>query len=242
MNLRNAVFILSITASVIGASYPGWGTRLPGMITHLDTTNKVIALTLDACGGQYGSAYDADLIELLRSEGIQATLFVSGQWIFSNQGTFKQLSADPLFEIENHGFTHRPCSCDGRSAYKIKGTESQMEMLDEIKSNASLILSITGRAPNYYRPATGYADTACVEAALDLGTPIVNFSVISGDTLRRIKAKRIESEVLNALRPGAIIIMHFNHPEWNGAEALRGIISGAKQKGYTFVKLSDYLP
>ena len=99
-----------------------WGERVAGVKTQLDTSEKVIALTFDACGGPRGGRVDTVLIEFLRKEKIPATLFISGSWIDAKPAVFKMLAADPLFEIENHGLAHKPCSVNGNKAYGIKGT------------------------------------------------------------------------------------------------------------------------
>jgi peptidoglycan/xylan/chitin deacetylase (PgdA/CDA1 family) len=39
---------------------------------------------------------------------VPATLFVNARWIEANPRQFRQLAADPLFEIANHGTEHRP--------------------------------------------------------------------------------------------------------------------------------------
>ncbi len=49
-----------------------WGETVTGVYTSLNTNDKVIALTLDACGGPGGNAYDAELIYYLRKMNIPA--------------------------------------------------------------------------------------------------------------------------------------------------------------------------
>src|SRR4030042_5268251 len=100
-----------------------WGERVRGVRTKLNTDQKLIALTFDACGGPRSNGYDAKLIEYLKSEKIPATLFISGKWIDANPEIFAELAKEPFFEIENHGLNHRPCSVNGRSAYGIAGTK-----------------------------------------------------------------------------------------------------------------------
>jgi peptidoglycan/xylan/chitin deacetylase (PgdA/CDA1 family) len=117
-----------------------WGEVVKGVKTRLDTDQKVLALTFDACGGPKGSGYDAKLIDFLTGEAIPATLFISGKWMDANPEIFQTLSSNPLFEIENHGLTHRPCSATGRSVYGIKGTKNMGEIYDEIEGNALKIL------------------------------------------------------------------------------------------------------
>jgi peptidoglycan/xylan/chitin deacetylase (PgdA/CDA1 family) len=50
----------------------------------------------------------------------------------------------------------------------------------------------------------------------------------------------IEENVLKNIKPGAIVIMHFNHPEWNTKEAIQKIIPKLRDMGYTFVLLKDF--
>jgi len=59
-----------------GSERMGEGVR--GVKTRLNTGQKVLALTFDACGGPGGSGYNGKLIEYLESEKIPATLFISG--------------------------------------------------------------------------------------------------------------------------------------------------------------------
>ena len=181
----------------------------------LSQKNKLLALTFDACGGPHGSGYDAELIQFLRKEKIPATLFVTGKWIDANYTTFMELSRDPLFEIENHGLNHQPCSIDGESEYGIKGTPDVPDAFDEIEANERKIENLTGRRPLFYRSATAYIDEACAKIARQLHVTAISFDVLSGDAVPRTPVAVIEKSVLTNVKPGALIIMHFNHPEWN---------------------------
>src|SRR5690625_4206880 len=62
-----------------------WGEQVTGVKTRFQTDEKEIALTFDACGGDYGSGYDTHLIEFLRTAKVPATLFVNERWIFENE-------------------------------------------------------------------------------------------------------------------------------------------------------------
>jgi peptidoglycan/xylan/chitin deacetylase (PgdA/CDA1 family) len=215
-----------------------WAEVVRGVKTRLDTKQKVLALTFDACGGPRTLGYDAKLIQYLESEEISATLFVSGRWIDANPEIFKKLSNSLLFEIENHGLNHKPCSALGRSVYGIEGTKSVGEIYDEIELNALKILNLTGRKPKYFRPGTSYCDEICVEIANGLGCQVVNFSV-RGDAGATYSKKQIKESLHNA-SPGSIILMHMNHPESETAEGMIEAIPELKKRGFRFVKLSEY--
>jgi peptidoglycan/xylan/chitin deacetylase (PgdA/CDA1 family) len=215
-----------------------WGEAVRGVKTKLNTDHKVMALTFDACGGPNGNGYDAKLIDYLRSEKIPATLFISGKWIDANRDLFQELAKDPLFEIQNHGLNHKPCSINGRSVYGIAGTKSVGEIFDEIEKNAIRIEALTGRKPRYYRPGAAYCDDLCVKIANALGYDVVNFSVL-GDAGATYKKIQVKEALLNA-PPCSIILMHMNHPEWETAEGLVETIPELRKRGFRFVKLLEF--
>ena len=214
-----------------------WGEAVKGVKTRLSTDQKVLALTLDACGGPKGSRYDAKLIDFLTGEAIPATLFISGKWMDANPEIFQTLSSNPLFEIENHGLNHKPCSAAGRSVYGIKGTKGVGEIYNEIELNALEILNQTGRKPKYYRPGAAYGDEICAEMASALGYEVVNFSV-RGDAGATYSKKQVEEALLHSA-PTSIILMHMNHPEGKTAEGVSAAIPELKKRGFRFVKLSE---
>ena len=215
-----------------------WGEKVKGVKTRLNTDQKVLALTFDACGGPKGTGYDAKLIDFLTSEAIPATLFISGRWMDANPDIFRTLTKNPLYEIENHGSKHRPCSATGRSVYGIKGTMSVAEIYDEIELNALEILNLTGRKPKYYRPGAAYGDEVCAEIASALGYEVVNFSV-RGDAGATYSKKQVEEALLHSA-PASIILMHMNHPEGKTAEGVSAAIPELKKRGFRFVKLSEF--
>ena len=139
-----------------------WGEAVPGVVQRLPTSDRVVALTLDACGGRAGSGYDAALIETLRRERVPATLFINARWIEANPQEFWQLAADPLFQVANHGTAHRPLSVTGRSVYGITGTASVAEVVDEVSVNQRLITDLTGETPAFFRSGTAYYDDVAV--------------------------------------------------------------------------------
>jgi len=215
-----------------------WGKTVKGVKTRLDTDQKVIALTFDACGGPKGSGYDAKLIDYLESEKIPATLFISGRWIKENLDILHDLVKKPLFEIENHGLNHKPCSVNGRSVYGIKGTRSVGELIDEIEQNGIKIQNLTGRKPRFYRPGAAYCDEVGVEVANALGYEVVHFSVL-GDAGATYSKKQVKEALLNA-PPSSIILMHMNHPERETADGVIEAIPQLKKRGFKFVQLAEY--
>ncbi len=228
-----------IISTFTGRTPREWGEVVRGVKTRLNTEEKVLALTFDACGGRRRSGYDAKLIQFLETEKVSATLFISGRWIDENAETFKTLSKNRLLEIENHGLNHKPCSAIGRSVYGIEGTKSVGEIYDEMEMNALKILALTGRKPKYYRPAAAYCDEICVEIANALGYQVVNFRIL-GDAGATYSKRQVKEALSNA-PPSSIILLHMNHPESETAEALIETIPELKNRGFRFVRVSEFV-
>lgn len=216
-----------------------WGEHIPGVRTRLDTDDKVVALTLDACGTtDLSKGYDAELIRFLEQKQIPATLFLSAIWIEANPGIAARLAANPLFEIENHGLRHRPASTTGRSTYGLPGTQNVGELVDEVELGARQIKALTGKRPKFYRSGTAFYDERALRVIETLGYQAVNYSVL-GDAGATFNREQVRQAVLRAT-PGSIIICHMNHPESETAEGLHVGLIELMNKGYQFVKLEQY--
>lgn len=215
-----------------------WKETVTGVKTKLDTNEKVIVLTMDACGSPLGMGYDEKLINFLKQEQVPATLFINARWIDKNLNTFKTLASNPLFEIANHGLEHKPASVNGKSIYDLKGTQNIEELVDEIELNARKIEQITNKRPKYFRSGTAYYDEIAVKIANSLKHEVIGFSIL-GDAGATYTAKKIE-EAFDNVKGGEIAIIHFNHPEMPTREGIIRVINTLKEKGFTFVKLSDY--
>ncbi|MCZ8513947.1 polysaccharide deacetylase family protein [Paenibacillus filicis] len=215
-----------------------WGERVSGVKRKMQTSQPVVALTFDACGGPGGSGYDHRLIEYLIRENIPATLFINSRWIDENRDVFLKLARNPLFEIENHGHLHRPLSVNGRSAWGIAGTQNISQVVDEVMINERKIAELTGRKPIYFRSGTAYYDNVAARVVEDLGLLPVNFDVL-GDAGATFSAEQIRQAFLTSVS-GSIIICHMNHPEKHTAEGVMLGVPELRKRGFRFVKVDTY--
>jgi peptidoglycan/xylan/chitin deacetylase (PgdA/CDA1 family) len=193
---------------------------------------KALALTFD-------SGYNKALIDYLRKEQIPATLFVTGIWIDHNRKTFEELSKDPLFEIENHGLLHRLCSTEGKTKYGVHGTRDIGDVIDEMELNSRKIAAISGRRPIFFRSATAFSDELASKVAQRLGMEVVSYDILSGDAMKA-SGKTMAKNILNGARHGAVVIMHFNHPELQEKQALELAVPELRRRGFIFMKLEDF--
>jgi peptidoglycan/xylan/chitin deacetylase (PgdA/CDA1 family) len=220
-----------------GVTPTRWGENVPGVRTRLDSDEKVIALTLDACGSATGKGVDSRLLEFLIREQVPATLFINGRWIDANPDLFRQLAANPLFEIANHGIRHKPASISGRSIYGINGTKSIGEVVEEIELNARKIEAISGVRPRLYRSGTAYYDEIAVQISRELGHEVAGYSLL-GDAGATWSADQVKAALLKAV-PGDIALLHMNHPEAGTGAGIMAAVPELKKSGFKFVKMSE---
>ncbi|MFJ7275023.1 polysaccharide deacetylase family protein [Kitasatospora sp. NPDC098663] len=223
-----------------GTAPKQWGMEVTGVTTKLPDGESATALTFDACGGPGGNGYDADLIDFLRKRSVRATLFLNARWIDANPDVFKQLAADPLFEIGNHGTVHRPLSVTGRSAYGIAGTGGVGEVYDEVAGNAHKLAGLLGHPVRFFRSGTAHYDDVAARVVADLGERAAGFTV-NGDGGATLSAAEVRQEIA-AAPPGAIVICHMNHPGGGTAPGVAAAVPGLLAQGRRFVRLSEVLP
>ena len=214
-----------------------WSETTDRVRTRIDTNEKILALTMDACGSKTDSL-DEELIEFLIQNEIPATMFITGRWMDKYPEKFAQLANNPLFEIENHGMAHRPASLTGQSIYGIEGTKNAGDLYDEVHKNANKMEKATGRRPIFYRSGTAYYDEGATQMIEDMGFQSIGFAVL-GDKGATYSADEVEKAFLMA-KPGDIIICHMNHPEKETGKGLMRVLPKLKAQGFRFVLLKDY--
>lgn len=215
-----------------------WGEQVAGVKNRIDTEEKIIALTFDACGGPFGEEYDEELIQFLQEESIPATLFFNARWIEANEEIFLELADDPLFSVQNHGTNHLPLSTEGKSAWGIEGTNSVDDVINEVMENQDLIYDITNENPAYFRSGTAYYDDIAVEIVQDLGLEVVNYDIL-GDAGATYQSSQVEAALLQS-ESGSIPLLHMNQPNSGTAEGVRKAVPQLLANGYEFVLLDDY--
>lgn len=235
---KYAALKAGITARYAGAVPNEWGERVTGVKTRISTKENVIALTFDACGSAQGMGFDEALISFLEKEDVPATLFINARWIAPNRAAFDRLAANPLFEIANHGFEHKPASVNGKPSYGIQGTKSIEELVDEVELGSRKIEALTGKKPRFYRSGTAFYDEVAVKIAGALGEQVAGFSVL-GDAGATWSRDQVVRALLSA-QPGDIVILHMNHPDSGTSAAVVDAVHQLRGRGFRFVRLSDY--
>ena len=227
-----------VVAEFSGRRPTDWGLTVAGVITS--TPAAQLALTFDACGGPGGAGCDHRLLDTLRRLGVPATLFVNQRWIEANPGVARELAADPLFELANHGSRHCPLSVTGKRAYGIPGTSDVGQVYREIMDNQAVLRSLTGRPPRFFRPGTAFYDDVAVAITRRTGLLPVNFSV-NADAGATLPAPVVAAGLAKA-SAGDIVIAHFNRPGSGTAAGFEQALPRMLAHGTAFAQLGRALP
>ncbi len=214
-----------------------WGEDAPNVKKRISTNEKIVALTLDACGSKNDSL-DEELIAFLIKEKVPVTMFINSRWIDKYPDKFARLASVDLFDIQNHGTRHVPASMNGKEIYGIKGTDGAAELFMEVNGNADKLQKLLGKRPVFFRSGTAFYDEFAMQMINEMGFDAIGFNIL-GDKGATYNADEVYAAVTSA-KAGDIIICHMNHPEKQTGAGLMRAIPELKRQGFKFVKLIDY--
>ena len=104
--------------------------------------------------------------------------------------------------------------------------------------NQNEIFHITGVKPQYFRSGTAYYDDVSLSIMKDLGIKAVNFDLL-GDAGAKFNKEQMLNSAKKA-KDGSILLYHMNQPEKAVADGIKLVVPMLREKGFRFVKLSDY--
>src|SRR5690606_12867888 len=203
-------------------------------IESFDTERQVVALTFD------GGASDAgvqDILDTLEAEDVPATFFVTGDFARAYPDSVRAM-AEGGHPVGNHSDTHPhfPASTNEEIRAELAAADSAIRSLTGASTaplfrfpfgdRTPLDITVVNRAG--YIPIRWTVDT-------------LGWQGTSGD----ITAAIVRQRVLDTLRPGQVVLMHVGAHPTDGstldADALPGVITRLRDRGYDFVTVPDLL-
>jgi len=194
----------------------------------------VVALTLDACPGDFDERIATALVE----SRILATIFVTDLWLLRNPvGLSFLLAHRDLFGIENHGELHIPPVLGHRRIYGIPVAGDLVTVRREVTAGATSISIATAAAPRWYRAATGYYSPSAIPAIEQLGFGIAGYS-LNADAGASLPARSAAARIAKATN-GEVIVAHINQPYRPSGP---GVVAGVRElqrRGASFRRLDQ---
>jgi peptidoglycan/xylan/chitin deacetylase (PgdA/CDA1 family) len=242
-SLCAALIVLTALATTLAIS-----ADKPLSFDHAATDKKIVALTFDADmtpgmlnelrSKRVASWYNEKVIAALRQEQVPATLFMTGLWIEAYSDVTHELSADPLFELGSHSYSHGAFHSPCYTLFPIP----EAKQVDEIQKTDALLKKYTVSYKKYFRfPGLCY-DAQSAKKVTDQGYTVIGGDVDGADAFVN-SPKWTASDIVANVHPGSIVVLHMhggrNAPDT--AAALPDTIKRLRAEGYTFVKVSDLL-
>lgn len=196
-----------------------------GLINHVDTDKKLVALTFDD-----GPDENTDrIVEMLDELDIRATFFVIGSAVEKNPEYARKL-VNHGHELGNHTFNHRP----------LVGV-TYTAVARELSSSDALIRKAGYYGPVHFRPPYGKKGAVLPLYLRMHNRTTVMWSNHPEDFTRRRPqpTNEIVNYTVSHASPGDIIILH----PWYGRETIRSaipyIVNELRAQGYEFVTVSE---
>ena len=226
------VIILAVVSTAIGcvkytkkAKMTGAGTysarSLP--IYCVQTEEKKIAISFDCA---WGVDYTEKLLDIMAQNDIRCTFFAVQFWVEKYPQYVEKIIAAG-HEMGTHSRTH---------SYMSKLSKSDIE--DELHTSSLAIERITGKKVLLFRPPYGDYNNTLIDTCNEMGIYPIQWDVDSLDW-KNLSASEIALRVVNGVKNGSIILCHNNG--LHTAEALPLIFSTLKNRGFTFVPISELI-
>lgn len=188
-------------------------------------SDKKIALTFDAA---WGNEDTHKILEILDKQDVKVTFFMTGGWVEAYPDDVRAI-LDAGHDLGNHSENHKNMS-----------QLSNAEKKDELMKVHEKVKELTGYEMFLFRPPYGDYDNDVITTASACGYYSIQWDVDSLDW-KNFGVDSIIQTVTNHkhLDSGSIILCH-NGAKYT-ADALDTMITSLKEKGYTFVPVSELI-
>jgi peptidoglycan/xylan/chitin deacetylase (PgdA/CDA1 family) len=198
-----------------------------GNLTHrVETSRKLVALTLDDAPGQANAA----VLKLLADKGVKATFYAIGEGMERQPDQAAAIVAQG-HELGNHSYSHRRMVFKRASFYR-----------DEVEKTNALIRKAGYTGEIIFRPPYGKKLLGLPRYLSQAGMRTVTWD-LEPDSLAPGDAEGILAHVLQGVRPGSIILLHPFCAEACEADraVLPRVIDALRAQGYAFVTVTELL-
>jgi len=197
------------------------------VISKVNTSSKVVALTFDDC---YSATNVNAILSILKANGIKSTFFIVGDAAANHPSIVRAIN-DAGMEIGNHSYMHTSYTSLSASA-----------MLSDLNKCENTISSITGKTTKpLFRPPGGAYNSSVLATVGGAGYSRTILWNIDTQDWRGYSASYIYSAVVDNISPGSIVLMHALDTAPNTKYALQDIINTLSSRGYSFTTVSGLI-
>ncbi len=231
-----------IASLILTFSVPLHANPMPGdFYTEGSHKEKKIALTFDDGPGPNTEKF----LALLKRYQVKATFFVLGEQVRLRPKVVKEI-VDGGHEIGSHTMTH--INYNKRYKYRMsQGNDASRaaqlakdDLVKDMKEARAIIEKNSGTKLKILRMPHGVDKPWIKTAAKEAGFVLVNWTY--GADWTSAPAEKLISGYANAVRPGAIILLHDGWPKSDKSlQVAEAVIKAAKEKGLEIVTVGELL-
>jgi peptidoglycan/xylan/chitin deacetylase (PgdA/CDA1 family) len=211
------------------------GTGLSTIVDRGTNGRLEVALTFDA-GADTG--YAAEILDLLRDEGIEATFGMTGVWAQANPELVRRMVAEG-HQLMNHTWDHS----------SLTGANTQMpplspeQVAQQLGDTEAIVRDLTGgyEMRPYFRPPYGDYDAASLEYLHDHGYALSIWWTCDTRGWAGWGAQEIVDYCTTNIAEDEILLLHVGAAAVGDFEALPGLIQFFRDSGYDFVTIEQML-
>ena len=175
--LKRKPLIITLSLLVLGLFFIGSHEKVLSVVSKtlkpiyaVKTDTNQIAITFDI---SWGEENVLPILDILKSENVQATFFLSSPWAEKKPHLVKEIVAHG-HEIGSHGRRHIDLN-----------TLSESELIEELDASKKILEELTGQKISLLRPPNGAYNNTVISVANRKGYRVIQWSVEGLD----IKAK-----------------------------------------------------
>jgi peptidoglycan/xylan/chitin deacetylase (PgdA/CDA1 family) len=223
------------TNSVRPPPPPDPGTGLSTIVEGGSSGRLEVALTFDA-GADTG--YAAEILDLLRDEGIKATFGMTGLWAQANPDLVRRMVAEG-HQLINHTWDHS----------SLTGANTQMpplspeQITQQLADTEAVVRDLTGgyEMRPYFRPPYGDYDETSLGYVYDNGYYLTIWWTCDTRGWAGWGAQQIIDYCTTNIGEDEILLLHVGAAAAGDFEALPGLIKFFRDNGYDFVTIEQML-
>ena len=213
---------------------PDPGTGLSAIVEGGTNGRLEVALTFDA-GADTG--YAAEILDLLRDEGIEATFGMTGLWAQANPELVQRMVAEG-HQLINHTWDHS--SLTGANTQMPPMTPEQVSQ--QLADTEAVVRDLTGYEMRpYFRPPYGDYDETSLRYLYDNGYSETIWWTCDTRGWAGWGAQQIIDYCTTNIAEDEILLLHVGAAAVGDFEALPGLIQFFRDNGYSFVTIEQML-
>lgn len=197
------------------------------LVYKVNTDRKEVALTFDDFGSDKTVT---QILDILEEYDVKATFFLRAKGVEDNPNLARAM-LEGGHDVANHSYSH-----------PVVTTLTPEELQEDIVKAHQVITEAIQEPPvMLFRPPTGVVDDLRAKAIAAAGYPIIAmYDVTTLDWDTSNTADDIVNGVMSKTEEGSVILLHMLD-DLHTIEALPRVLTGLKDKGYTFVKMADMI-